>query len=122
MYGAQECSAKADHYAQLAREARSIGEHDRLQRLERSYSLLARSAQFTASLDNMSTVANSSADPRSRNIPRNTAAILIGQFSRLLRFIPRRCPKEALPIPNGGLHLCFERQTPEQFDCQLRYP
>jgi hypothetical protein len=53
MYGAQECSAKADHYAQLARSATSISERDRLQRLQQSYSLMARSAQFTASLDDL---------------------------------------------------------------------
>jgi hypothetical protein len=53
MYGVQECSAKADHYAQLAQNANSIAERNRLQRMQRSYSLMARSAQLTASLDDL---------------------------------------------------------------------
>jgi hypothetical protein len=51
MYSAQECSAKADHYAQLARDAPSMVERDRLQRMQRSYSLMVRNAQFIASLE-----------------------------------------------------------------------
>ncbi len=51
MYGVQECHAKADHYAQLALNAKSMAERDQLRRMQRSYSLMARSAQFTATLD-----------------------------------------------------------------------
>ena len=41
MYGVQECHAKADHYAQLALNAESMAERDRLRRMQRSYSLMA---------------------------------------------------------------------------------
>ena len=68
MYGAQECSAKADHYAQLARDATSMAERDRLQRMQRSYALMARSAQFTDSLNNV--IRSSGTDRAERAQPR----------------------------------------------------
>ena len=55
MYGAQECRKKAEHCAHLARDAKSMAERDRLQRMQRSYLLAARSAQFSASLDELIT-------------------------------------------------------------------
>jgi hypothetical protein len=53
MCGAQDYGARAGHYAKLVRDAKSTAERDRFQRMQRSYSLMERSAQFTAVLDDL---------------------------------------------------------------------
>jgi hypothetical protein len=51
MYERLACLRRADHYGELARQAKSPSERDRLLGAKRSYELLARSAEFGAFLD-----------------------------------------------------------------------
>jgi len=53
MYEARECQSQAEHYARLAERAGSRRERDRLLRMKRAYELMARGAEFNASLDEL---------------------------------------------------------------------
>jgi hypothetical protein len=55
VYEAQTCRAQAERYGQLAQQARSSRDRDRLLRMKRSYALMARSAEFGMALDDLIT-------------------------------------------------------------------
>lgn len=53
MYPAPDCRSKANHYAELAQRAKSVQDRDQLLRMQRSYDLMARSADFDVALNDL---------------------------------------------------------------------
>ena len=53
MLAAQDCRSQAERHARLAQQAKSLQDRDRHLRMERSYELMARSADFGKALDEL---------------------------------------------------------------------